>query len=489
MSEKTGGGGHKQEYSEKDGKYISSLSEFSDAGLELDDADFDDELKDEDFDDVLKDEDFEDDSSLDSAPIKGSLLDDELFSTDGGIELDDADFITDHISEIISRTRQDINNYPESPKETLIAMASSLGLDKEKIKVASDQELEDLLIAINIVQKTNELISNNEELNSLKQIQFKDLWMEAVNPSDFEEKDKFGNFTLKLNYFKDVYSGADKEQKIKDLLRFKELGEQYKKIKNDILSLSKDANQILNKYYDLSAPYSPARKNNAVWITPDYITQHQSELGYTPGVLAASKKIFGPKANEVISYLQQNDNAALNAIINYTSSYSKINETLRGETYSGGKTFDFVDAVENMTRAIDQSTYDFDFWVQRGINQLRLNSGQIINYYTDKDSIEQLVGTTFEHPCFYSSGAAKGTGFASSNIILNTYCPIGTKAFYIDSVSHYKGTTENEMILQRGYSFKITKAEKVGNKIYLDVETILGSDENKFDHDALVKMS
>ena len=44
MSEKTGGGGHKQEYSEKDGKYISSLSEFSDAGLELDDADFDDEL-------------------------------------------------------------------------------------------------------------------------------------------------------------------------------------------------------------------------------------------------------------------------------------------------------------------------------------------------------------------------------------------------------------------------------------------------------------
>ena len=38
---------------------------------------------------------------------------------------------------------------------------------------------------------------------------------------------------------------------------------------------------------------------------------------------------------------------------------------------------------------------------------------------------------------------------------------------------------ENEMILQRGYSYRITKVEKKGGSYYLDMEVILGSDAQK----------
>ena len=41
------------------------------------------------------------------------------------------------------------------------------------------------------------------------------------------------------------------------------------------------------------------------------------------------------------------------------------------------------------------------------------------------------------------------------------------------------GSGENEMILQRGYSYRITKVERKGGAYYLDMEVILGSDSSK----------
>ena len=73
--------------------------------------------------------------------------------------------------------------------------------------------------------------------------------------------------------------------------------------------------------------------------------------------------------------------------------------------------------------------------------------------------------------------------------IQNVYCPTGTKMVYAEPWSHYSGATyskidwdgikqqvdfgsEIETIIQRGTTYRITKIEKVGGKIYLDMEVV-----------------
>jgi hypothetical protein len=97
----------------------------------------------------------------------------------------------------------------------------------------------------------------------------------------------------------------------------------------------------------------------------------------------------------------------------------------------------------------------------------------------------------FEDQGFGSGGAGKGTGFSEKDIIFNIYCPKGTKMAYMNTKGQFASSKyENEMILQRGYSFKITKAYKGyddgGNlKTFIDCDLILGSDKNKWDDETL----
>ena len=89
---------------------------------------------------------------------------------------------------------------------------------------------------------------------------------------------------------------------------------------------------------------------------------------------------------------------------------------------------------------------------------------------------------------FFSAGAAKNTGMPNRPIILNVYCPKGTKGLYVESISHYAG--ENEMILQRGYTYKITDVEKDSDgKIFVGCEVVLGSDKDKYTHEQLVDVA
>lgn len=76
-------------------------------------------------------------------------------------------------------------------------------------------------------------------------------------------------------------------------------------------------------------------------------------------------------------------------------------------------------------------------------------------------------------------------GFSSKPVILNVYAPKGTQMMYAEPFSAFSGQggknwdgitsqsyfgSESEMIIQRGASYTITKIEKTGRKIYIDVE-------------------
>jgi hypothetical protein len=141
-----------------------------------------------------------------------------------------------------------------------------------------------------------------------------------------------------------------------------------------------------------------------------------------------------------------------------------------------------------MTDLIARSSYDVDMWLQRGSGagsiEEHLGLGHDSLSGMSQAQLNQLVGKKFTNHSFTSSAVNKGSGF-SGRVIWNIYAPKGTQMMYAepfssfghgdklkwDGLSKQKDFgSEAEMIIQRGASFEITKLEKKGSAIYMDVE-------------------
>lgn len=192
------------------------------------------------------------------------------------------------------------------------------------------------------------------------------------------------------------------------------------------------------------------------------------------------------------------------AIYEYTQSYHKFNEPLRGIEYGtnvykgvgktdlnagGRRNGRFLDA---MTDIIDKCSYDHDQWLQRGVGFGGMDkffgcSEHLLRYGSEKELQDALLGTTPTEYGFMSMGSAKGNGF-SGNILMNIYAPAGTKMMYVEPFSAFSGSYvhrswdgvtgqsgfghEFETIMQQGTQFRITKVEKSGGQIFVDMEVI-----------------
>jgi hypothetical protein len=219
-------------------------------------------------------------------------------------------------------------------------------------------------------------------------------------------------------------------------------------------------------------------------------------------------KVLRQKCGEV---WQSATKAQKDAIYDYTGSYSKFNEPLRGYeygtnaylgvgnvdlnqigvSYRGFKPGEVKKQINAMTDIIEKSSYSKDIWVQRGVDYKGMDKFFNIApddfYLSEKELSAKLLGTTPTDYGFFSTGVSKGKGFAHSPIIMNVYAPSGTKMMYAEPFSQYgsgakrswDGITsqhsfgsESEMIFQRGTTFRVTKVEKSGSKIYIDIEVI-----------------
>lgn len=200
-----------------------------------------------------------------------------------------------------------------------------------------------------------------------------------------------------------------------------------------------------------------------------------------------------------------------NAIYDYTQSYHKFNEPLRGieygsekflgvgnvdldqigVSYQGWKPGQMRKEINAMTDIISKSTYKEDFWLQRGCRFKGMD--KFFNVPMDRlqsatqAELEQLLlNTTPTEYGFCSCGVAKGKGF-SGDIILNIYAPSDTQMMYVEPFSAFgngggknwdgiakQGSfgQESEIILQQGTKFRVTKVEKTPGMIYIDLEVI-----------------
>lgn len=223
--------------------------------------------------------------------------------------------------------------------------------------------------------------------------------------------------------------------------------------------------------YDDDA-YTQQRKDAAVWA------MHPSEID----------KIIRTKTGEVWRNATQEER---DAAYSYTQSYCCVNEPLRGLTYLGGNTAG-TKTIPALTSIISKCSYDRDIWLNRFDTIIALNKfGLNVNNYTESD-VKALVGKTGTEGAVWSAGDAKGKGLnGGRNVIINIYCPKGTKMLYAEPFSAFGNGSghswdgisqqqtfgsEAEIIIQRNTTFRVTKvetpSENKSGKYYIDVEVV-----------------
>lgn len=275
---------------------------------------------------------------------------------------------------------------------------------------------------------------------------------------------------------------------------YHDIQQQLKKIEQEISKVQADLKKVENSgiIEAVDDAYSQARKDAAMWAKS---TKEADAL-------------LRDRCGEV---WRSSPPIQKNAIYDYTQSYHKFNEPLRGieygsekflgvgnvdldqigVSYSGWQPGAMRKEINAMTDIIEKSVYQEDFWLQRGCRFKGMD--KFFNIPMDKlqhasqaELEALLLGTTPTEYGFCSCGVAKGKGF-SGDIILNIYAPSGTQMMYVEPFSAFGNGSdeswdglkpqssfgqESEIILQQGTTFRVTKVEKTPGTIYIDLEVI-----------------
>ena len=238
--------------------------------------------------------------------------------------------------------------------------------------------------------------------------------------------------------------------------------------------------------------YSQKRKDKALWTT---------DRNKVDSMMRA-------KSGEVWNNATA---AERDAIFEYTLSYHKFNEPLRGIEYGSSRFVGVGNADLNagyknngkrlnaMTDILDKCSYDHDMWLQRGCRYSGMDhffqcDMSLLQNGTEEQLKQALLGKTVTEYGFMSMGSSKGKGF-TGDIMLNVYAPKGTKMMFVEPFSYYGHNKsgglngpaglqwdgkskqasfgeEFETIMQQGTQFRIAKIERNKGKIWVDIEVI-----------------
>lgn len=280
-------------------------------------------------------------------------------------------------------------------------------------------------------------------------------------------------------------------RRLKELEEFEDLGRQYASILKELeekrlqVKSAEGALKLVVKGNPFDeSNYTKAKKNAALW------GKSKKE---TDGILR-------PETSRVWQEASQDERYAA---WDYTAGSGKFNRPLRGYDNSWGN-FKGVGNVpldnegaakeiEALTRLIDNSTLQQDTWLQRGVD-FDGASGffgldeMVLSHATEEELQQLLVGKEVKDAAFMSCGSTKGQGF-TGDVLINIYCPEGTKAIYAEPFSRYgKGGEKNwdgistqeyfgsefETIIQRNSTFRISKISRDNTygRIFVDVEVV-----------------
>lgn len=275
---------------------------------------------------------------------------------------------------------------------------------------------------------------------------------------------------------------------------YHDIQQQLKKIEQEISKVQADLKKVEN--------------SGIIEAVDDAFTQERKDAAMWAKSTKEADALLRDRCGEV---WRSSPPIQKNAIYDYTQSYHKFNEPLRGieygsekflgvgnvdldqigVSYSGWQPGAMRKEINAMTDIIEKSVYQEDFWLQRGCRFKGMD--KFFNVPMDKlqhasqaELEALLLSTTPTEYGFCSCGVAKGKGF-SGDIILNIYAPSGTQMMYVEPFSAFGNGSgkswdglkpqssfgqESEIILQQGTTFRVTKVEKTPGTIYIDLEVI-----------------
>ena len=375
-------------------------------------------------------------------------------------------------------------------------------LDIQQQKADWEEKLNKKLVAEKKKALVKQQAALQQQLDDFEIDTYSNIWKDDVSTTDW--KMKKGSIQAKKQYFENkLLNGADVDEmnKWKDLINqledFDTKGKAYYDIQDELTKVQKELTNL--------------EKGDIIDTVDDAFTQERKDAA----LWASSVKDADDKLRDTCGEVWRTaSDAEKSAIYDYTTSYSKFNEPLRGIEYGtnavlgvGNIDFDTIGTtgygsfkrgqvrklINQMTDIIEKSTYDFDIWLQRGCDYRGMDSffGVSVDtlQYTSQAELENLLlGKTVTDYGFFSCGVSKGKGFSHKPIIMNVYAPKGTKMMYAEPFSAFGNGSgrswdgvstqssfgsEAEIILQQGTSFRITKVEKTGSKLYVDIEVVL----------------
>ena len=156
------------------------------------------------------------------------------------------------------------------------------------------------------------------------------------------------------------------------------------------------------------------------------------------------------------------------------NSYAGINNVYRRGDHSNSS---HVKWAKDLTTSLRRAETKQPVVLRRGIHESDLAymlgfNGDFSKVKANWDTINE-GGYAAEDKGFLSTSPVKTGGFTSKDVELRIYCPAGTHAAYVDSISTYQG--EQETLLQSGSMYKVVKLEEAGSKTVAYLE-LLGTD-------------
>lgn len=344
-----------------------------------------------------------------------------------------------------------------------------------------------------------------QQLDDFEVKTYSGIWYNKdVTTADWESL----NIAGKKQYYEGKFiteTDPDLMKKYQDL--YKQLGELDTEGKSyhDIQQQLKKIEQEISK---VQADLKKVESSGIIEAVDDAYTQARKDAAMWAKSTKEADALLRDRCGEV---WRSSPPIQKNAIYDYTQSYHKFNEPLRGieygsekflgvgnvdldqigVSYSGWQPGAMRKEINAMTDIIEKSVYQEDFWLQRGCRFKGMD--KFFNVPMDKlqhasqaELEALLLGTTPTEYGFCSCGVAKGKGF-SGDIILNIYAPSGTQMMYVEPFSAFGNGSgkswdglkpqssfgqESEIILQQGTTFRVTKVEKTPGTIYIDLEVI-----------------
>lgn len=392
-------------------------------------------------------------------------------------------------------------------KQALLPKGGDEWQQLEDLKVDYQDKLDKKVTAAEIKKLKKAEIDLQDQLDNYDIKTYSNIWKDDVTTDDWQAKQaaipkKKAYFEQQLQYATDPDEIAKWQGLLDDLDDFDQKGKAYFDIKNDLTKTKQGLTKLQNSG-KISAPaneaFSQDRKDAALWFDANNGGFRAADKYFDPPAQIVHKSATRQEQHGFYTYTQSSGGHN-RPLAGFEKPWSESGSGWEERFYKGAKNvwIDYEgkgDDIRGLTTLIEKSTYDKDVWLQSGQGFASIEGFLGIPYgsitsMNDAD-LQQYVGRRNVIYNFLSSAVNEGGGsiFNEKPMKFNIYCPKGSEILYASDKGAY-GKGENEMILQRGGTYEVTKiywgndaTDRNRRKLFVDLDLHYEVGYDKFQQD------